>query len=137
MDSKYLIQSAYLNTHISLGIHVVYDVSRTPRNRVVSIEVLCTACRVPTYVPLEMDKTYTVILPSFLYQGGDGYNMLKEKSLSYSRGKYRRLHDSNVVDIHKNHPNINIRSFKTLFHLKRNECNLFPVSEYSQLIVLL
>ncbi|XP_059587780.1 5'-nucleotidase isoform X2 [Alligator mississippiensis] len=67
------------------GIHVVYDVSRTPRNRVVSIEVLCTACRVPTYVPLEMDKTYTVILPSFLYQGGDGYNMLKEKSLSYSR----------------------------------------------------
>uniref|UniRef100_K7G2H3 5'-nucleotidase n=1 Tax=Pelodiscus sinensis TaxID=13735 RepID=K7G2H3_PELSI len=68
------------------GIHVVYDLSRPPGSRVVSIEVLCTACRVPAYVPLQMDKTYKVLLPSFLQQGGDGYYMLKEKSLSHNSG---------------------------------------------------
>ncbi|XP_074847051.1 5'-nucleotidase isoform X2 [Carettochelys insculpta] len=66
------------------GIHVVYDLSRPPGSRVVSIEVLCTACRVPAYVPLQMDETYKVILPSFLQQGGDGYSMLKEKSLTHT-----------------------------------------------------
>ncbi|KAM9156279.1 5'-nucleotidase [Pangshura tecta] len=68
------------------GIHVVYDLSRPPGSRVVSIEVLCTACRVPAYVPLQMDETYKVILPSFLQQGGDGYSMLKNKSLSHYQG---------------------------------------------------
>lgn len=68
------------------GIHVVYDLSRPPGSRVVSIEVLCTACRVPAYVPLQMDETYKVILPSFLQQGGDGYSMLKNKSLSHNQG---------------------------------------------------
>ncbi|XP_048701047.1 5'-nucleotidase isoform X2 [Caretta caretta] len=68
------------------GIHVVYDLSRPPGSRVVSTEVLCTACRVPAYVPLQMDETYKVILPSFLQQGGDGYSMLKNKSLSHNQG---------------------------------------------------
>ncbi|KAM7173488.1 5'-nucleotidase isoform 2-T2 [Macrochelys suwanniensis] len=68
------------------GIHVVYDLSRPPGSRVVSIEVLCTACRVPAYVPLQMDETYKVILPSFLQKGGDGYSMLKNKSLSHNQG---------------------------------------------------
>ncbi|CAM5131846.1 unnamed protein product [Natator depressus] len=68
------------------GIHMVYDLSRPPGSRVVSIEVLCTACRVPAYVPLQMDETYKVILPSFLQQGGDGYSMLKNKSLSHNQG---------------------------------------------------
>uniref|UniRef100_A0A8C8SL53 5'-nucleotidase n=1 Tax=Pelusios castaneus TaxID=367368 RepID=A0A8C8SL53_9SAUR len=69
------------------GIQVVYDLSKPPGSRVVSIKVLCTACRVPVYEPLQMDETYKVILPSFLYQGGDGYSMLKEKSLNHSHGE--------------------------------------------------
>ncbi|XP_067416836.1 5'-nucleotidase isoform X2 [Emydura macquarii macquarii] len=69
------------------GIQVVYDLSRPPGSRAVSIVVLCTACRVPVYVPLQMDETYKVILPSFLYHGGDGYSMLNEKSLSHSYGE--------------------------------------------------
>ncbi|KAK4823594.1 hypothetical protein QYF61_003794 [Mycteria americana] len=69
------------------GIHVVYDLSRAPGNRVVSLEVLCTACRVPAYVPLQMDEIYNVTLPSYMLFGGDGYHMLKDKNLGYSKGE--------------------------------------------------
>ncbi|XP_013804230.2 5'-nucleotidase [Apteryx mantelli] len=69
------------------GIHVVYDLSKAPGSRVVSIEVLCTTCRVPAYVPLHMDKIYNVTLPSYLLFGGDDYHMLKDKNLGYSKGE--------------------------------------------------
>ncbi|NXV75950.1 5NTD nucleotidase, partial [Atlantisia rogersi] len=69
------------------GIHVVYDISRAPGDRVVSLEVLCTACRVPAYVPLQMDEVYNVTLPSYMLFGGDGYDMLKDKNLGYRKGE--------------------------------------------------
>ncbi|NXG36392.1 5NTD nucleotidase, partial [Dromaius novaehollandiae] len=69
------------------GIHIVYDLSKAPGSRVVSIEVLCTTCRVPAYVPLQMDEIYNVTLPSYLLFGGDGYHMLKDKNLGYSKGE--------------------------------------------------
>ncbi|NXD67314.1 5NTD nucleotidase, partial [Eolophus roseicapillus] len=69
------------------GIQVVYDLSRAPGSRVVSLEVLCTACRVPAYVPLQMDQIYNVTLPSYMLFGGDGYHMLKDKNLGYSKGE--------------------------------------------------
>uniref|UniRef100_A0A0B8RXZ9 Snake venom 5'-nucleotidase n=1 Tax=Philothamnus irregularis TaxID=1899461 RepID=A0A0B8RXZ9_9SAUR len=68
------------------GIKVVYDLSRKTGNRVISLNVLCTKCRVPTYVPLEMEKSYKVLLPSFLATGGDGYDMLKGDSSNHSSG---------------------------------------------------
>lgn len=66
---------------------MVYDLSRASGSRVVSLEVLCTACRVPAYVPLQMDEIYNVTLPSYMLFGGDGYHMLKDKNLGYSKGK--------------------------------------------------
>ncbi|KAM6404909.1 5'-nucleotidase [Pluvialis apricaria] len=69
------------------GIHVVYDLSRAPGSRVVSLEVLCTACRVPAYIPLQMDEIYNVTLPSYMLFGGDGYHMLKDKNLGYTKGE--------------------------------------------------
>ncbi|XP_015264873.1 PREDICTED: 5'-nucleotidase [Gekko japonicus] len=68
------------------GIHVVYDLSQSPGSRVKSLDVLCTECRVPVYVPLKMEKTYKVLLPSFLAGGGDGYYMLKGSSGNHSSG---------------------------------------------------
>uniref|UniRef100_A0A194AS98 Snake venom 5'-nucleotidase n=1 Tax=Micrurus tener TaxID=1114301 RepID=A0A194AS98_9SAUR len=68
------------------GIKVLYDLSQKPGKRVVSLNVLCTECRVPTYVPLQMEKTYKVLLPSFLAAGGDGYYMLKGNSSNHSSG---------------------------------------------------
>ncbi|XP_038178343.1 5'-nucleotidase isoform X2 [Arvicola amphibius] len=68
------------------GIHVVYDLTRKPWNRVVQLEVLCTMCRVPSYEPLEMDKEYKVILPSYLVNGGDGFQMIKDELLKHDSG---------------------------------------------------
>ncbi|KFP77905.1 5'-nucleotidase, partial [Acanthisitta chloris] len=68
------------------GIHVVFDLSRAPGSRVVSLEVLCTACRVPAYVPLQMEAIYNVTLPSYILAGGDSYHMLKH-NLGYTKGE--------------------------------------------------
>ncbi|KAM6184704.1 5'-nucleotidase [Rhynchocyon petersi] len=75
------------------GIHVVYDLSQKPGNRVVSIHVLCTKCRVPTYELLKLDEVYKVILPSFLANGGDSFQMIKNELLKHDSGDQ----DINVV----------------------------------------
>eukprot|EP00069_Balaena_mysticetus_P020742 bmy_13014T0 len=75
------------------GIHVVYDLSRNPGDRVVKLEVLCTQCRVPSYKPLRMDEVYKVMLPSFLANGGDGFRMIKDEVLKHDSGDQ----DINVV----------------------------------------
>uniref|UniRef100_A0A8D2KW63 Snake venom 5'-nucleotidase n=1 Tax=Varanus komodoensis TaxID=61221 RepID=A0A8D2KW63_VARKO len=68
------------------GIKVLYDLTQKPGSRVVSLKVLCTDCRVPVYVPIQMEKTYKVLLPSFLAGGGDGYYMLKGAPSNHSSG---------------------------------------------------
>ncbi|XP_075410929.1 5'-nucleotidase [Tenrec ecaudatus] len=68
------------------GIHVVYDLTQEPGNRVVSVEVLCTKCRVPTYEPLKMDEVYKVVLPNFLANGGDSFQMIKNELLKHDSG---------------------------------------------------
>lgn len=75
------------------GIHVTYDLSRNPGDRVVKLDVLCTQCRVPSYEPLRTDEVYKVILPSFLASGGDGFRMIKEEALKHDSGDQ----DINVV----------------------------------------
>lgn len=75
------------------GIHVVYDLSQKPGDRVVTLDVLCTRCRVPSYKPLKMDDVYKVVLPSFLASGGDGYQMIKDEVLQHDSGDQ----DINVV----------------------------------------
>ncbi|XP_008004708.2 5'-nucleotidase [Chlorocebus sabaeus] len=75
------------------GIHVVYDLSRKPGDRVVKLDVLCTKCRVPSYDPLKMDEIYKVILPNFLANGGDGFQMIKDELLRHDSGDQ----DINVV----------------------------------------
>ncbi|XP_061699956.1 5'-nucleotidase [Syngnathoides biaculeatus] len=68
------------------GIHVEYDLSKPVNQRVVSLSVLCTRCRVPKYEPLDMEKTYTVVMPSYLVAGGDGYTMFKKEMLKHNTG---------------------------------------------------
>lgn len=74
-----------------LGIHVVYDLSRSPGDRVVKLDGLCTRCRVPTYEPLRMDDVYNLVLPNFLAKGGDGYQMIKEEVLQHNSGEHKCL----------------------------------------------
>ncbi|XP_026050863.1 5'-nucleotidase-like [Carassius auratus] len=68
------------------GFQVVYDLSKSPGNRVKSLNVLCTECRVPRYEPLNPKKVYKVVLPSYLVDGGDGYSMIKEQKLKHDSG---------------------------------------------------
>ncbi|XP_055309122.1 protein 5NUC-like [Sitodiplosis mosellana] len=59
------------------GLHVVFNLSKTPGDRVQSVEVLCSNCSTPVYEPLDLMKVYGVILESFIYGGGDGFDMFE------------------------------------------------------------
>lgn len=104
---------------------MVYDLSRAPGSRVVSLEVLCTACRVPAYVPLQMDEIYNVTLPSYMLFGGDGYHMLKDKNLGYSKGKYghHRVADKQFLKVKRLFSRTNLRLFAFTEYIKF-ACNL-------------
>lgn len=58
-------------------LQVVYDVSRPPNSRVVSVQVQCAACRVPAYSELKKNVTYNVLVNDFLAKGGDGFHVLE------------------------------------------------------------
>ncbi|XP_028251528.1 5'-nucleotidase-like [Parambassis ranga] len=68
------------------GIHVEYDVDKPVNQRVVSLSLLCIECRVPKYEPLDPQKTYTVVMPSYIAGGGDSYTMIKEEMLKHNTG---------------------------------------------------
>nr|XP_057946130.1 5'-nucleotidase [Doryrhamphus excisus] len=68
------------------GIRVEYDLSKPANQRVASLSVVCTKCRVPKYEPLDLEKTYTVVTPSYLVAGGDSYTMIKEEMLKHNTG---------------------------------------------------
>ncbi|XP_042357393.1 5'-nucleotidase-like isoform X1 [Plectropomus leopardus] len=68
------------------GIRVQYDLSKPANQRVVSISMLCTECRVPKYEPLDLKKKYTVVMPSYMVDGGDGFTMIKEEILKHNTG---------------------------------------------------
>ncbi|XP_041109667.1 snake venom 5'-nucleotidase-like [Polyodon spathula] len=68
------------------GIHVVFDLSKAPGQRVKKLEVLCTKCRVPYYEPLDINKSYKVVIPSYIVAGGDGFAMIKEEKLKHDTG---------------------------------------------------
>lgn len=72
---------------IFLGIKVKYDLSKPANERVVSLSMLCTECRVPKYEPLDPEKTYTVVMPSYLVDGGDGFGMIKNGLLKHNTGR--------------------------------------------------
>ncbi|XP_050069190.1 protein 5NUC-like [Anopheles maculipalpis] len=58
------------------GVNVEYDLTRPPMQRVVHVKVRCARCQVPAYEDLKDDEHYRVLLSQFLYDGGDGYDML-------------------------------------------------------------
>ncbi|KAL2740481.1 protein 5NUC-like [Vespula squamosa] len=60
------------------GLQISYDLSRPPNSRVVSVKVRCAACNIPSYSDLDKNATYQVLINDFMYNGGDGYKMLKD-----------------------------------------------------------
>ncbi|XP_017049988.1 protein 5NUC isoform X2 [Drosophila ficusphila] len=55
------------------GIRVVLNPGKPEGSRVVSVQVRCAACRVPTYSDLNDTAVYNVVLGEFLLDGGDGH----------------------------------------------------------------
>nr|CAD7568984.1 unnamed protein product [Timema californicum] len=63
------------------GLYVTYDVTKESGKRVVSAMARCGDCRVPTYSPVQTNQTYSILVPSFLVDGGDGFTVFKEKAI--------------------------------------------------------
>ncbi|XP_075237554.1 apyrase-like [Lycorma delicatula] len=68
------------------GIVMSIDPSKPVGNRVVDLKITCTECRVPELEPVDQEKYYRVILPSFLYEGGDGYKMFASSGINHTTG---------------------------------------------------
>ncbi|CAH1233389.1 NT5E [Branchiostoma lanceolatum] len=64
------------------GILVTYDISKPVGERVVRLEARCSECMVPQFEPVEKQKRYKVLTSNFIADGGDGYTMIKESTLS-------------------------------------------------------
>ncbi|KAM8711589.1 hypothetical protein ACLKA7_012154 [Drosophila subpalustris] len=60
------------------GIRAEYDFSKNKGHRVVSALVRCAECNAPSYSHLNESAFYNVIIPSFLFNGGDGYRLVEE-----------------------------------------------------------
>ncbi|KAL7735760.1 hypothetical protein ACLKA6_020009 [Drosophila palustris] len=67
------------------GLHVVYNSDMPEGSRVVSVEVRCASCTVPSYSPLSETEYYKVIVPQFLFEGGDGHIMIDEANPTWIR----------------------------------------------------
>lgn len=55
---------------------MVYNLTQPSGSRVESIKVRCNDCTIPAYEDLDLNKTYRLIVTSFLKNGGDGYQVL-------------------------------------------------------------
>ncbi|MGH0137365.1 UNVERIFIED_CONTAM: hypothetical protein FKN15_040234 [Acipenser sinensis] len=81
-----VVIGGHSNTFLYTGIRVVFDLSKAPGHRVKKLDVLCTKCRVPYYEPLDINKTYKVVIPSYVADGGDGFAMIKAEKLKHDTG---------------------------------------------------
>ncbi|KAG7209790.1 hypothetical protein KM043_011408 [Ampulex compressa] len=59
------------------GIQVTYDLCQPKYSRVVSALVQCSVCDIPAYYKLQLNETYNVLIPHYLYVGGDNYTIFK------------------------------------------------------------
>ncbi|KAK4873923.1 hypothetical protein RN001_013283 [Aquatica leii] len=69
----------------SSGIHYVYDMKKPVGSRVISVKVRCGSCNIPIYEPLQMNKTYRMVLNAFLLSGGDGHKIIKNNAFNTTR----------------------------------------------------
>lgn len=57
------------------GLQVVYNLTRPANQRVVTAQAICSECEMPAYSPLKLDSYYSVIVSTFIYEGGDDFSM--------------------------------------------------------------
>lgn len=64
------------------GLQVIYDLTKPKNSRVVSVQVQCANCSIPSYSEMKKNETYVVLMSDFMQSGGDGYHMLKDLKTS-------------------------------------------------------
>ncbi|XP_018574618.1 apyrase [Anoplophora glabripennis] len=69
------------------GIHVVLNLTRPLGERVQSLKIRCQACDIPLYENLDANKTYRMVITSYLSNGGDGYTVLTENMKNLQVGQ--------------------------------------------------
>ncbi|XP_071831912.1 5'-nucleotidase-like isoform X2 [Apostichopus japonicus] len=89
-----MINSGAIRASISPGLVVTYDVTQPVGSRVVSVMVRCALCEIPRYEKLETERIYKIVMPSYLAEGGDGFDMIPEHLLSRISGRQ----DSDVIN---------------------------------------
>ncbi|XP_071112388.1 snake venom 5'-nucleotidase-like [Haliotis cracherodii] len=65
------------------GMKIVYDMAMPVGQRVIEVKVRCTNCSVPHYVDLEDTEVYKIIMPSFIANGGDGYDVINKNKIQH------------------------------------------------------
>ncbi|XP_032670459.1 protein 5NUC-like [Odontomachus brunneus] len=60
------------------GLQVVYDETQPQNSRVVSVQVQCADCAIPSYSELQTNATYKVLVNDFIAKGGDGFHMMED-----------------------------------------------------------
>lgn len=61
---------------------------------VVQVLARCRKCRIPTFEPLNMTKHYNIIIPEFIFKGGDAYSFKNVLSVTYlSKITYALFYD--------------------------------------------
>ncbi|XP_055607689.1 apyrase-like [Uranotaenia lowii] len=68
------------------GLRVTFNITQPPGRRVASVDVRCRECRVPTYEPLDSNKTYRLAVAAWIGNGGNGYTMFAEHRTNFSVG---------------------------------------------------
>ncbi|XP_046574515.1 5'-nucleotidase-like isoform X1 [Haliotis rubra] len=65
------------------GMTIVYDMTMPVGQRVIEVKVRCTNCSVPHYVDLNDSEIYKIIMPSFIANGGHGYDVINNNKIRH------------------------------------------------------
>ncbi|CRL07277.1 CLUMA_CG020256, isoform A [Clunio marinus] len=79
------------------GLRVVFNVTKSENERVVSVDVLCRQCDIPKYEKLDPEEWYRIIMPSFIGGGGNGYVVFGNNRRNHRRGDKK---DVEVVELY-------------------------------------
>ena len=61
----------------------MYNLHQAPGGRVVSLNIRCLRCLVPTYSPVEKEEVYNLLINDWLIKGGDGYDVIKNNVIEH------------------------------------------------------
>lgn len=77
-------------------MRITFDISRPINSRVTRLKLRCQNCVIPRYEAVNYSRIYRVIMPSYLADGGDGYEIILANKINHIQG-------DKDVDVFKNY----------------------------------